>query len=125
MKSIFIIIFLITNVIAQDVLPYDATKVVNEKELNLLLTNKRGIKHKGIVYYVESNLNTITAYKKEGAIKWKLDVSKVVLLDEGYVGEPCVRFMKIDKNKLIFVYAKHEYGKIELKTGKVIYLGAD
>lgn len=124
MKSILFFLFF-SNVIAQDLRPYDLAKVVNEKELNLLLTNKRGIRYKEIVYYVQSDSSAITAYKKDGSVKWRSDVSKVIQSDKGLVAETSIRFIKIEKDKMLFVYGKHQQGKIELKTGKIIDLISD
>lgn len=114
------ILFFITPV--QELLPYDAAKVSTDRELNFYMTDKRGIKYKGFVYYVESDLNTVTAYKKNGGIKWRSDVSEII---KCRIGSPEIRFIKIEKDRLSIIYAKHDFGELNLKTGKVTHLGSD
>jgi len=122
MKLLFFIYFFFSITPVQDLLPYDPAKVSTKQELNFYKTDKRGIKYKGVVYYVESNLNTVTAYQKKGSVKWKSDVSDAF---KYAIGLPKIRFIKIEKDRLAVVYAKHDFGEIDLKTGKVTSLGSD
>lgn len=122
MKNILLLVFLFGNILIQDKQPYDITKVITEKEL-VIEADKRGIKYKDIVYYVENDLNTITAYKKEGKVKWKVNFTEKFTSE--VVGDREIRYINIDKGKLHVTYAKHGYFEIDLKTGKLFYWGSD
>jgi len=123
MKNIFLFLVLLGNILVQDKLPYDVTKVTTKKELNFYQTDKRGIRYKDVVYYVENDLNTIRAYQKDGKVKWEVNFIKKFTSE--VIGEREIRYLHIDKEKLYITYAKHDYFYIDLKTGKLNYLGSD
>lgn len=43
---------------------YDANLISKDSEINFSKTQKRGIKSNNVIYYVEKDLQTISAYKK-------------------------------------------------------------
>ncbi|RDI10264.1 hypothetical protein [Flavobacterium sp. AG291] len=123
MKNIFLFLVLLGNILVQDKIPYDVTKVTTKKELNFYHTDKRGIKYKDVVYYVENDLNVITAYQQSGKLKWKVNFTEKFTSE--VIGERKIRYINIDKDKLHVTYTKHDYFEIDLKTGKLFYWGSD
>jgi hypothetical protein len=95
----------------------------------------RGINYKNIIYYIEKDLETITAYQENGSIKWQMQMKDI--FECPCVGEPGIRFIMIGNqmvygdvfdikdDELFIVYAKHDFAKININTGEAIYLGAD
>lgn len=123
-------IFLNTSIFAQD-LPYDVTRVTEEKEINLIHPDYdhrlRGIKHNDIVYYIDNSLEKVTAFKADGSIKWQVNIDDVFKCP--YMGQPGIWFVMIGNQmvygdvfgitheELFIVYAKHDLLKLTLKQG--------
>ncbi|MES2487726.1 MAG: hypothetical protein V4581_17495 [Bacteroidota bacterium] len=139
MKSplVLFLILLRSSAFAQDA-PYDAKKVYEGKEINLKAdpkTDMRGILYKDNIYYIEDNLETITAYKADGSIIWQTNMQDV--FNCPCVGKPGIRLMMIgdeivnentfdvNENELFVIYAKHDFAKINIYTGVGTYLGSD
>jgi hypothetical protein len=108
---------------AQDKAAYDKSKISTEAELNSGSTNKRGIESKtGIIYYIEKDKKTITAYEKS-KIKWQTDIIEVC--GRPAVGKPEIRYLRLDKETLKIVFGKHSFASVDINTGKATYLGTD
>jgi hypothetical protein len=101
----------------------DNSKVSTEKELNFAFTEKRGIKaDNGIIYIVESNGQTMTAYENN-TVKWTADIFKDC--PKPKVGKPEIRYIKLTVDKIELTFGKHDFASVDLLDGKVKYLGAD
>jgi len=84
---------------------FDERLVSTEKELNFYFTDKRGIQgEKGIVFFVERDGQTLTAYTGE-KIKWTVNIIKVC--GEPAVGKPEIRYLKLTKDKIEITFGKH------------------
>ena len=102
---------------------FDERLVSTEKELNFYFTDKRGIQgEKGIVFFVERDGQTLTAYTGE-KIKWTVDIIKVC--GEPAVGKPGIRYLKLTKDKIEITFGKHSFASVDIADGKTKYLGAD
>ncbi|MCS6851929.1 MAG: hypothetical protein NZ700_12265 [Gemmataceae bacterium] len=77
-----------------------------------------------MVFYVESNGRRLVAITKEGMVAWSVDV-----LDETKIapalGQPVIRHLRLQEGDLWVTYGKSDTAKVEIKSGKVKYLGAD
>jgi hypothetical protein len=108
---------------SQQVSPYDTGKVSKNTELNFAFTYKRGIEaKKGLVYYVENDLRTITSYVN-GKVKWKADIIKICGLPG--VGKPEIRYINLKRNIILVVFGKHNYANVNIDNGDVEDQGAD
>jgi hypothetical protein len=55
---------------------YDEKKVTKTTELNLAFSNYRGLENKAIIFFIENDNQTLSAYEN-GKLKWKTNVIKV------------------------------------------------
>ena len=101
---------------------YDSNKIASVMKLNLALTEKRGIKSDDIIYYVEKDKQTLTAYKA-GGIKWQVNIIKIC--GKPVVGQPEIRYIELNKNKIEVAFGKHDFANINIQDGKTTYLGSD
>jgi hypothetical protein len=63
-KYTFFLLFVIQITFGQNESVFDDTKISTDTELNFSNTDRRGIKsNDGIIYYVEKDMQTLTAYK--------------------------------------------------------------
>jgi len=119
--SLVFIISLAINGKAQTTL--DQEKVSTNKELNFNSTDKRGIKaDDGIIYFVEPDGQTLTAYEKNN-IRWTVNIIKAC--GELVVGESEIRYIKLIKDKIQIIFGKQDLASVDIKDGKVKYLGSD
>jgi hypothetical protein len=92
-------------------------------ELNLDITDKRGIEtENGVVYFVEQNLKVLSAYTN-GVLHWKADV--IANCGEPKAGKSEIRYIKLDGDKINIILGKHKYANIIITSGKVKCLDAD
>jgi hypothetical protein len=91
-------------------------------ELNFFETKMRGIECEGIIYFVESDLQHVSAYKNSKKI-WRTNVISVC--GKPSVGEPEIRYIKFEKDKLIIVYGKHSFAEVDIVSGKAKFWGSD
>ena len=117
----FIIFLTISQTFAQKKL-YDETKVAKQTELNLALSNFRGIEDKETVYFIENDNQTLSAYEN-GKLKWKTNVIKVC--GKPKVGEPKIRYIKLNEKVIKVTFGKHSWAEVDLKSGKTKFIGAD
>jgi len=89
-------------------------------EINFAKTQKRGIKKDNIIYYVENDLQTISAYKRS-KLKWQTNVISVC--GEPKVGDPQIRYVGYNTNKLLIVIGKHNFAEIDINNGMTTLVG--
>lgn len=123
MKFIFFLLILTQSNFAQKL---DYKLVSKEKELNFLKSKFRGIKFNRITYYVEKDLQNVTAYRKDKQIWTTSVISNCEVSNIDYYGRKYeIRYIKLEKDKLLIVYGKQNYAEIDLTTGKTECLGSD
>lgn len=101
---------------------FDTRLVSKDLEINLKTTEKRGIQKNGIIYFVEKDLQTISAYKNN-KLQWKTNVINICGKPE--VGEPKIRYFRYEPEKLFVVMGKHNFAEVNISNGKTKCLGAD
>jgi hypothetical protein len=119
LKILVVILVLTQSSFAQK---YDSSLVSKKAELNFAETKMRGIESNGVTYFVETDLQTISAYKS-GKLKWKTNVISVC--GKPSVGKPEIRWMKLKAEKLIVTYGKHSFAEVDTESGKAEFWGAD
>jgi hypothetical protein len=118
----FIVLFLtMTKSFAQKKL-YDEKKVTKNTELNLAFSDYRGIEDKETVYFIENDNQTLSAYKN-GKLKWKTNVIKVC--GKPKVGEPKIRYIKLNEKDIKVAFGKHSWAEVDLEIGNIKFIGAD
>lgn len=101
---------------------YDEKKVTNKTELNLAFSNFRGIENNKVVYFIENDNQTLSAYEN-GKLKWKTNIIKVFGKSE--VGESKIRYIKLTKKVIKVTFGKHSWAEVNLESGKTKFIGAD
>jgi hypothetical protein len=102
---------------------YDESKVSSENYINPRFTKERGIKDKnGVVYFVEKDLQTLTAYEKNKT-KWKTNIINVC--GKPYMGEPKISSIELRDSSLWIVFGKHSFASVKTKDGKTTFEGQD
>ena len=95
----FFLLFIIQITFGQNKSDFNNNKISTETELNFSNTDKRGIKSSdGIIYYVEKDLQTLTAYEN-GKVKWKTNI--IENHGKPSVGKPEIRFVQLKKMEFI------------------------
>ena len=78
----------------------------------------------GMVFYVESNGRRLVAIDNDGVVVWSVDV-----LDEAKIkptrGMPVIRHLRLQAGELRATCGKSYEAKIDIKTGKAEFAGAD
>lgn len=123
MKQLFKL-SLFTFIIAQSSFSqkYNADLISKDIEINFAKSQKRGIKSNNVIYFVEKDLQTISAYKKN-KLKWQTNV--ISICGKPKVGKPEIRYMGLNKNKLLVVIGKHNFAEVDIKNGKTKLVGSD
>lgn len=93
---------------------YNDALISNNSEINFAKTQKRGIKKNNMVYYVENDLQTISAYKRS-KLKWQTNVISVC--GKPKLGEAQIRYVGYNSNKLLIVMGKHNFAEIDVDSG--------
>ena len=110
--------FLVTQTgIAQK---FNNALISQNSEINFAKTQKRGIKKNNIVYYVENDLQTISAYKRK-KLKWQTNVISVC--GEPQKGTPEIRYVGYNTDKLLIVMGKHHFAEIDINYGTTRHVG--
>ena len=94
--------------------------ISKNSEINFAKTQKRGIKKNNIVYYVENDLQTISAYKRS-KLKWQTNVISVCGKPKN--GNPEIRYVGYNTNKLLIVMGKHNFAEIDVNSGITTLVG--
>ena len=101
---------------------YNADLISKDIEINFAKSQKRGIKSNNLIYFVEKDLQTISAYKKN-KLKWQTNV--ISICGKPKVGKPEIRYIGLNKNKLLVVIGKHNFAEVDIKNGKTKLVGSD
>ena len=88
--------------------------ISKESEINFAKTQKRGIKKNNIIYYVENDLQTISAYKGS-KLKWQTNV--ISICGKPKNGNPEIRYVGYNTDKLLIVMGKHNFAEIDISNG--------
>ncbi|MBC5864683.1 hypothetical protein [Flavobacterium turcicum] len=118
----FIFQFLILSTSFAQQKLYDEKKITKETELNLAISNYRGIEDKSIVYFLENDNQTLSAYES-GKLKWKTNVVKVC--GKPKVGEAKIRYIKLNGKVLNVTFGKHSWAEVDVKSGITKFIGSD
>ncbi|MEN9655763.1 MAG: hypothetical protein RL311_689 [Bacteroidota bacterium] len=118
-KFLIFIVFIQTS-FAQN---FDKKLLSKKTELNLSFEPKmRGIESNNVVYYIEKDIQTLSAYEN-GKLKWQTNIISVC--GKPSVGKSEIRVIKPETYKLLIVFGKHSFAEVDIKNGKTKYLGAD
>ena len=101
---------------------YDENLVSEMIELNFANTKMRGIKNNKIIYFVENNLQTVSAYEN-GKLKWETNI--IAVCGKPEVGKSEIRYVKLEEDKLVIVFGKHSFAEVNKNTGKTKFIGSD
>lgn len=101
---------------------YDVNLISKNTELNFFKTKMRGIEHDKIIYFIERDLQTVSAYKNTKLI-WQTNV--ILVCGKPSVGESEIRHVKYESNKLFIVFGKHSFAEIDIIKGKTTFIGSD
>ncbi|HEY1194954.1 hypothetical protein [Flavobacterium sp.] len=101
---------------------FDPKLISKESEINFASTHERGIEKNNIIYFVEKDLQTISAYKNN-KLQWQTNV--INICGKPKVGEPKIRYLKYKITKLLVVYGKHDFAEVDIQNGKTNFLGSD
>lgn len=118
MQLLLLIFILSQSAFAQ----YNENLISKNSEINFSLTEKRGIEQNNIIYYVEKDLQTISAYKNKKVI-WQTNVISVCGKPE--IGSPQIRYIQFNIDKLLIIIGKHDFAEVDIKNGKTILVGSD
>lgn len=121
MKSI-LKLSMLTFIATQSSIPqkYNDALISNSSEINFAKTPKRGIKKNNIIYYVENDLQTISAYKRS-KLKWQTNV--ISICGKPKLGEAQIRYVGYNSDKLIIVMGKHNFAEIDINSGLTTLVG--
>ena len=123
MKKFFkIFIFFLVFTQSNFAQTFDSKLVWKKTELNFAYTKMRGIKSEKVIYFVENDLQTISAYRN-GKLTWKTNIISVC--GEPKVGKSEIRHMKLEAEKLFITYGKHSFAEVDAENGNVKYFAED
>jgi len=94
--------------------------ISKSSEINFAKTQKRGIKKNNIIYYVENDLQTISAYKGS-KLKWQTNV--ISICGKPKNGSPEIRYVGYNADKLLIVMGKHNFAEIDINSGLTKLVG--
>lgn len=101
----------------------DSNLVTKKAELNLLFEPKmRGIKSENVIYYIENDMQTLSAYKN-GKLKWQSNI--ISICGKPSVGESEIRVVKPKTEMIFIVFGKHSFAEVNKKNGETKFLGSD
>ncbi len=118
-QFLFITFFLTQLNFAQT---FDKKLISKDLEINFAERQKRGIEKNGIIYFVEENLQTISAYKNNELV-WQTNV--ITICGKPKVGEPKIRYFRYESEKLFVIVGKHQHAEVDAINGKASFFGAD
>jgi len=118
----FLKLSLVTFIVTQTGIAqkYNDALISKNSEINFAKTQKRGIKKNNIVYYVENDLQTISAYKRS-KLKWQTNVISVC--GKPKKGEPEIRYVGYNSDKLLIVIGKHNFAEVDINSGETKFVG--
>jgi len=77
-----------------------------------------------MMFYVESNGLSLVAFDKDGGVVWSINVLDAVKL-KSTQGHPVIRHLRLEGDELWVTYGKSGTVRVQIKTGKIKYVGAD
>lgn len=101
---------------------FDKKLISKDSEINFAKTQKRGIEKNGIIYFVEKDEQTVSAYKNN-KLQWQTNV--IAICGKPNVGEPKIRYLKYNNTKLSIIFGKHSSAEVDIKNGKTNFIGED
>lgn len=122
MKNIFRILILFLFTQASFAQKFDLNLISKKTELNFFGTKMRGIERNKVIYFVEKDLQNVSAYKN-GKLMWRTNV--ILVCGKPSIGKPEIRCLKFKVDKLLITYGKHSYGELDIVSGKAKFLGSD
>ena len=99
---------------------FNDTLISKNSEINFAKTQKRRIKKNNIIYYVENDLQTISAYKGS-KLKWQTNV--ISICGKPKNGNPEIRYVGYNTDKLLIVMGKHNFAEIDINSGVTKLVG--
>ncbi|WET02013.1 hypothetical protein [Flavobacterium sp. YJ01] len=118
-KPLIFILFLAQLSFAQT---FDTKLISKDSEINFTETQKRGIEKKGVIYFVEKDQQTISAYKNN-KLQWQTNV--ILTCGKPSVGEAKIRYIKFENSKLHIVFGKHSFAEVDIKNGLTKLIAED
>lgn len=123
MKPIIVFLILALFLTQQNFSQKIDPKLISKKsEINFANTQERGIQKNSIIYLVENDLQTISAYKNN-KLQWQTNVIKIC--GKPKVGKPKIRYLKYKNAKLFVAFGKHDFAEVDILNGKTIFVGSD
>jgi hypothetical protein len=119
LKLLIFILILTQSSFAQK---YNANLISKDTELNFAFTKMRGIERNNVIYYVEKDLQTVSAYKNNKLL-WQTNV--VSVCEKSVVGKPDIRYLRYEINRLFIICGKHSFAEVDTANGKTKLLGSD
>lgn len=119
----FFMLLMLQITFAQEPESIISQKIVDKSEVEIEKIGNRGLISKtGNVYFVENDLQTISAYENQKKI-WQKNILKV--LGKPRVGKPFIRYLILSDTTLTVIYGKHSFAKLNLIDGTIIFSGSD
>lgn len=123
MKSIFYLLLLIFFTQISFAQKPVQKLVAKKNEINLSFVPKmRGIEVNNVIYYIEKDMQTVSAYEK-GILKWQTNIISVC--GKPGVGKAEVRCLKAKEKTLLVVFGKHSFASVDVSNGKTEFIGSD
>ncbi|MDR6967111.1 hypothetical protein J2X31_001118 [Flavobacterium arsenatis] len=123
LTTIFFMFLTLQIAFAQEPESLIKQKIVDKSEVVIEKIGNRGLLSKtGNVYFVEDDLQTITAYGNQKKI-WQINILKI--LGKPEVGKPFIRYLILSDTNLTVIYGKHSFAKLSLIDGSIISFGSD
>jgi hypothetical protein len=102
---------------------YDQNVLTKSTELHLGISEKRGIiTSSGIVYLVDKDMKTLTAYQKD-KILWKANI--IERYGQPLNGKNEIEFIRLEQNYISVSFSKRCKANVDIITGKIKLLGCD
>ena len=123
MENILKILFFIVITQTSFAQKINKNLISKKLDLNLYLEPKmRGIESDNVIYYIEKDMQTLSAYTNR-KLKWKTNIISVC--GKPSIGKSEIRVIKLRVDKLSVVYGKHSFAEVDINTGKTEYIGTD
>lgn len=76
------------------------------------------------LFYVESNGRRLVAFREDGTVMWSVDVLNAIKVTPK-LGQPVIRDLRLDQDRLLVTFAKHDHAEVQTNSGTTKYLGSD
>jgi hypothetical protein len=78
----------------------------------------------GMIFYVESHGRRLVAIAKDGAVAWSVDILAEAKIKPTR-GQPVIRHLRLQDADLRVTCGRSDEAKVDIKTGKPEFVGAD